>query len=342
MTRLSWAFVASLCVSTGIHAAVIPLPNGYHQYFGRNNNLEWKNCSLDGLPGRECTRFEVPLDWHDHAAGKGSLFVARYPAIKQPKMGTLFVNPGGPGGSGAEYVQGATADYLMEQSGGAYDIVGWDPRGVGQTIPRVACFDTAEEEVAFWNGTIVENGLDVRGNFTSKADLDAFYDQVNEADDYLQRFAQQCMSHRPGIYRYVGTAATVRDMVAMHDVLEGSDKPIDYWGVSYGTVIGMYFVNMFPDRVGRVVLDGVVDPKDWANRPAHKWLGNALISTDETFDGFAEECIRAGPSACALAEQNATVASIRQLTRDLIDAAYDYRQEVGPSSMLNSFVVRGG
>jgi pimeloyl-ACP methyl ester carboxylesterase len=97
------------------------------------------------------------------------------------------------------------------------------------------------------------------------------------------------MSHRPGIYRYVGTAATVRDMVAMHDVLEGSDKPIDYWGVSYGTVIGMYFVNsksirarpnaipllkytplVFPDRVGRVVLDGVVDPEDWANRPAHK------------------------------------------------------------------------
>jgi hypothetical protein len=89
----------------------------------------------------------------------------------------------------------------------------------------------------------VETGLNVRGNFTSQTDLDAFYAQVNEADDYLQRFASQCVLRSPNTLRYVGTAATVRDMVAMHDVLESSDKAIDYWGVSYGTVLGMYFVN---------------------------------------------------------------------------------------------------
>ncbi|CAE6342436.1 unnamed protein product [Rhizoctonia solani] len=321
MISLNWAFFTSLCLSAGIQAAVIPAPNGYHQYGARNNNLEWTNCSLDGLPGRECTRFEVPLDWHDDAAGKGSLFVTRYPAIKQPKLGTLFVNPGGPGYSGAQYVLGAAGDLLMEQSGGVYDVVGWDPRGVGQTIPRVACFQTAEEEATFWNGTIVETGLNVRGNFTSQTDLDAFYAQVNEADDYLQRFASQCVLRSPNTLRYVGTAATVRDMVAMHDVLESSDKAIDYWGVSYGTVLGMYFVNMFPDRVGRVVLDGVVDPKDWANRPAHQWLGNAVLSSDDTFDAFAEECARAGPSECVIAGENATAASIRQWTYDLMDVS---------------------
>ncbi|CAE6466236.1 unnamed protein product [Rhizoctonia solani] len=105
MITLNFVLLTSLSLSTAVQASVIPLPGGYHRYSARNNNLEWKNCSVD-LPGRECTRFEVPLDWHNDAAGKASLAVIRYPATKQPKLGTLFMNPGGPGGSGVETVQG--------------------------------------------------------------------------------------------------------------------------------------------------------------------------------------------------------------------------------------------
>jgi hypothetical protein len=97
MASLSLVVLLSLSFSIIVRTASIPLPSGYHRYSARNNNLEWKNCSV-GLAGRECTQFEVPLDWHNDTAGKGSLAIIRYPATKQPKLGTLFINTGGPGG----------------------------------------------------------------------------------------------------------------------------------------------------------------------------------------------------------------------------------------------------
>ncbi|CAE6456295.1 unnamed protein product [Rhizoctonia solani] len=314
--------------------------NWYHRYIPRNNNLDWKNCSIDGFPGRECTRFEVPLDWHNDQVGKASLAMIRYPAIKQPKLGTLFMNPGGPGGSGVGTVQGPDGDIIMQHSGGNYDLVSWDPRAVGKTIPRTACFGSAEEEVAFWNGSFIISGPEVKGDFTAQSILDDFYGQVDKSDDLLWRIGEQCATYNPDMFQYVGTAATVRDMVAMHDALEGSGKPINFWGMSYGTVVGMYFVNMFPDRVGQVILDGVVDPRSWANNPAHEWLENALESTEATFNGFAEACAKAGPSKCFISQQNSTAASVRQWTRDLIEAAYDYRQKVGPSALITSAAIR--
>ncbi|KAF8747806.1 TAP-like protein [Rhizoctonia solani] len=320
MFRLSATFLGLIYFSNSIQAAAIPIASGSHWYTGRNNNLEWKDCSRSNRPGRECTRVEVPLDWHDDAAGKASLFVARYPATNQPKLGTVFINPGGQvsdyvmrylrllstqksGYSGADAVLGG-GDIFMQQTGGFYDIV---------------------------------------RNFTSQNDLDDFYAQVGQVDDYLQRFGKQCLATNADALKHVGTAATVRDMVAIHDILEGPDKPVNFWGLSYGTVLGIYFVNMFPNRVGRVVLDAVVDPKDWANRPAHKLstvVGNAVLATDETFDGFAKECVKAGAPRCAIAGQNATVASIRQWTYGLINAAYDYRRKIGPLSVLTSSTIR--
>ncbi|CAE7071985.1 unnamed protein product, partial [Rhizoctonia solani] len=286
---MTLSVTASLLISlpflTAIQASVIPLPNGYHRYAARNNNnLQWEDCSIEGFPGRECTRFEVPLDWHNEAAGKASLAVIRYPATKQPKRGTLFMNPGGPGGSGLTTVQGPDGDIILQSAGGNYDLVSWDPRGVGKTIPRTACFGSIEEEVAFWNESFIVPGPEVRGDFTSQTVLDDFYAQVNTSDNLLRRIGEQCLAYSPDVFQYVGTAATVRDMVAMHDALEDPDEPINFWGMSYGTVVGMYFINMFPERAGHVVLDGVVDPRSWANRPAHEWLENALESTEDTFN----------------------------------------------------------
>ncbi|CAE6409120.1 unnamed protein product [Rhizoctonia solani] len=334
-------FLTSLAFWAAARASVIPLSDGYHRYLSRNNHLKWQNCSLDDYPGRECAQFEVPLDWHNEAAGKASLAVIRYPAIKSPKLGTLFMNPGGPGGSGVETVQGSLGDSLMKSSGGQYDLVSWDPRGVGESTPRTDCFGTLEEATAFWNGSFVRNGLEARDNFTSQTDLDEFYEQVDEVDDLLARFGKQCVTYNPNAFQYVGTAAVVRDMVAMHDVLEGSDKPINFWGISYGTIVGIYFVNMFPDRVGRVVIDGVVNPKYWANRPAHEHMEVAFESSDEAFAGFTAACAKAGPSGCAIAKKNSTRASLSEWTRDLINAAYDYRRATGPSAQLSSAAIRG-
>ncbi|CAE6524346.1 unnamed protein product [Rhizoctonia solani] len=341
---MKFSVTSSLLVSlpflTAIQAGVIPLPDGYHRYAAPNNSLQWEDCSLDGLPGRECTRFEVPLDWHNDGAGKASLAMIRYPATKQPKLGTLFMNPGGPGGSGLNDVKGAAGDIILQSIGGNYDLVSWDPRGIGKTIPKTACFGSSEEYDTFWNDSFIPTGTEVRGDFTSQTVLDDFYVQLNTSDDLIRRIGEQCIAYSPNVFQYVGTAAAVRDMVAIHDALEGPEKPINYWGMSYGTVVGMYFVNMFPDRVGRVVLDSVVDPRLWANRPTYEFLRNTIESTDETFNGFAEACAKAGPSKCAIAQQNSTAASIRQWTRDLLDAVYDYKREAGASALFTSADIR--
>ncbi|GAB1525262.1 hypothetical protein RhiTH_008420 [Rhizoctonia solani] len=355
--------VPSLIIGATALAAVVradpwSLPEGYHRYAPRAEGFNWGECP-GNLSGRECSRFEVPLDWANHSVGKATLAVARYKATKEPKLGTLFVNPGGPSGSGVELILSSGAERISEMAGGQYDVVSWDPRGVGLTVPRADCFKTGTEENTFWEGTIPRAGLEARGNFTDQRDLDAFYEQEDEVDVLLEELGKRCVAYSPDTFQYIGTAAAARDMVAMHDVLEGPNKPVDYWGLSYGTVVGIYFVNMFPDRVGRVVLDGVVDPEYWANRPAHEvsekfphhfesannvqpiqmWRIKTE-STDEALTGFLTACAAAGPSGCALATKNSTTDSLRELVRDLIDAAYDYKRENGPNAQVGSAMIR--
>lgn len=136
---------------------------------------------------------------------------------------------------------------------------GWDPRGVSNSLPRIDCFASAAEEKAFWNGTIPYNGLEAKGNFTNQADLDAFYAQAGEVDSLLVQLGERCTKMSGDNLKYVGTAAAVRDMVAMTDFLDGAGTPVNYWGFSYGTVIGAYFVNSACFIYGRSVLHILMD-----------------------------------------------------------------------------------
>ncbi|KAG9122808.1 hypothetical protein FRC07_000644 [Ceratobasidium sp. 392] len=338
--RLSRSISLGVASATVAAANPFALPPNFHRFASQSPNITWGDCESGNSTNRQCGRFEVPLDYQNSNAGKASLAVARYPATSQPKLGTLFLNPGGPGGSGVELILGRGAEVISLYSNGQYDLVSWDPRGVGQTHPRADCFATGAEEKAFWNGTIPEAGLEARGNFTDQADLDAFYAQASEVDRLLVELGQKCLQYSPDTFQYVGTAAAVRDMVALHDYLEGPDKPVDYWGFSYGTVIGSYFVGMFPDRVGRVIIDGVVDPVYWANRPPHEFWARTTESADEALDGFAQACALAGPNNCAIASQNSTAVSLRADIRNLIDLAYDYKKAIGPSAKYGSANLR--
>ncbi|KAG8717829.1 hypothetical protein FRC08_006558 [Ceratobasidium sp. 394] len=323
-----------ITLATLAYANPFDLPPDFHRFSPPSLNITWAPCAEGS--NKECGRFEVPLDYQNATAGKASIAVARYPAAKQPKLGTLFFNPGGPGASGVEVVLDPLADQIMAASGGRFDVVSWDPRGVGLSLPYLACFANATEESAFWEGTIPYVGLEARSNFTSRSDLDAFYAQVPEVDELLVELGQRCLEYTPDSFQYVGTAAVVRDMVTLHDYLEGPEKPLNYWGFSYGTAIGIYFVNMFPNRVGRVVLDGVVDPIYWANRPAHEIWSIDVESADEALTGFVSACAAAGPENCAIASKNSTADSLREEIRQLIDDVYDYRQTHGPGAKIPS------
>ncbi|KAG9124179.1 hypothetical protein FRC07_012564 [Ceratobasidium sp. 392] len=322
-----------------VAAGPLDLPADFNRYAPIQQGITWEPCGSTSNQ-RYCGRFEVPLDYANQTAGKASLAAVMYPATVKPKVGTLFVNPGGPGGEGVGYILGSAGDTIMNAAGGAYDIVSWDPRGVGRTYPKVECFATMEDARALWGRSLFWIGLEARGNFTDPADLQAFYDYVPGVDQELLAFGKQCLQYMPDTFQYLGTAAAVRDMVAMHDYLEGPDKPINYWGLSYGTVIGIYMVNMFPTRVGRVVLDGVVDPVYWANRPAHEIWAINVESADEALTGFVQACAAAGPAGCAIAVDGSTADSLRIWIQQLLDMAYDYRKAAGAQASFDSFDVR--
>ncbi|KAG8736012.1 hypothetical protein FRC10_009885 [Ceratobasidium sp. 414] len=326
--HLHGAAALGVALATLVSANPFTLPTGFHRFAVRSKNITWGPCETGNSTNRQCGRFEVPLDYHNATAGKASLAVARYLATKQPKLGTLFLNPGGPGGSGVDLILGAAAELIASYGDGQYDLVSWDPRGVGLTHPRADCFATGIEESTFWEGTIPHGGLEAKGNFTDKADLDAFYAQVPEVDKLLVELGQKCLQYSPDTFQYVGTAAAVRDMVALHDYLEGPDKPVNYW--------------VFPDRVGRVAIDGVVDPVYWANNPPHEFWGISTESADEALTGFVQACAAAGPGNCAIASQNSTADSLRAEIRELIDLAYDYKKAVGPSAQFGSAAIRNG
>ncbi|CAE6440885.1 unnamed protein product [Rhizoctonia solani] len=336
---LGFLLLSVTTLAAAINAQHWPLPEGYHRFAPRTEGFRWEKCGSNTV-SRECSRFEVPLDWADPSAGKASLAVARYKATKQPKLGTIFVNPGGPGGSGVDIIKGGNTVKISQASGGQYDIFSWDPRGIGEAVPRADCFATATEENLFWEGTIPRAGLEARGNFTDQVDIDAFYEQVDEVDVLLEELGKRCVAYSPDTFQYIGSAAAVRDMIAMHDILEGPNKPIDYWGLSYGTIIGIYFVNMFPERVGRVVLDGVVDPERWANQPSYQKWAVKPESTDEAFNGFVTACAAAGPSGCAIAKKDSNPETVRKFVSDLIDMAYYYKRKVGRSARYGSSFVR--
>ena len=109
---------------------------------------------------------------------------------------------------------------------------------------EVFCFDDLEEYTAFFNGTIQLRGIEELDNFSNPADVDTLFAQADTMQKKYLEAGQKCLQSPSGKYlKYIGTAATVRDMVAMADALEGTDTPINYLGVSYGTLIGSWFVN---------------------------------------------------------------------------------------------------
>ncbi|QRV97907.1 Abhydrolase domain-containing protein [Ceratobasidium sp. AG-Ba] len=302
-----------------------PLPDDFDRYAPLNRGIEWHDCSPE-LVG-ECGRFEVPMDYKNPAAGKASLAVSRLRAEKEPKKGTLFTNPGGPGREGTWSLLVLTGEQMMKASGGHYDVVSWDPRGVGNTFPRANCFDSKSDEHKLLGGSMVLDRIEMPSNLPlSKDALASFYGQAPEVDKRLEKLGKQCMDYSPDVLEYLGTAATVRDMVALHDYLEGQDKPLNYWGLSYGTIIGTYFSNMFPERVERLILDAVVHPRRWTSEAPHESWQYSIASAHVSLNGFVSECVKAGPQRCSFTNKNDSEAKMHERITGLINRAFQYKK----------------
>ncbi|GAA4234333.1 pimeloyl-ACP methyl ester carboxylesterase [Streptosporangium album] len=196
--------------------------------------LDWTDCG-DGF---ECAKLGVPLDHGKPDGERIQISVVRLPASGE-RIGSILVNPGGPGGSGVEYARSARS-VLSEAVRARFDVVGFDPRGVGGSSP-VRCLSSSELDAYI--------GLD--GSPDSPAEVTAL-------EEGSRRFADGCRAQSGKLLPHVGTADAARDMDLLRAAL--GDKGLTYLGKSYGTQLGAVYADLFPGRVRALVLDGAVDP----------------------------------------------------------------------------------
>ncbi|MFJ8636066.1 alpha/beta hydrolase [Streptomyces sp. NPDC093568] len=270
------ALLASACSSGGAthagspaaEAALAALPRStpaaLSPYYGQK--LTWRSC---GVPGFQCTTMRVPLDYKKPEAGDTRLAVARKEATGPGKrLGSLLVNPGGPGGSAIGYLQQYAGIGYPTDVRAHYDMVAVDPRGVARSEP-VECLDGREMDAY------------TQTDFTP--------DDAKETDELVvayKRFAEGCGRDAPGLLRHVSTAEAARDMDVLRSVL--GDEKLTYVGASYGTFLGATYAGLFPDRVGRMVLDGAMDP----SLPARRMNLDQTAGFETAFRAFARDCVR--------------------------------------------------
>ncbi|KIJ54045.1 hypothetical protein M422DRAFT_775291 [Sphaerobolus stellatus SS14] len=321
----------AFCHIHGAAAAVITPTKGCF------SPINWTPCT--NIPNVQCATYDVPLDYADPNVGTTTIALTRVLATKQPRLGTLFINPGGPGGSGVSFAQGRALSSVAFTNG-QYDLLGWDPRGINGSSPKFSCgFETIDEFNSFVANSFFTDGFEARGNLSHPEDLQRFFASVPAADDLITRLSQKCAQANGGFLKYMGTPSVVRDILAISDCLEGPGKLVNFYGFSYGTVIGNYLVNMFPERVGRIIIDGVVDSIVWATEPSFRFFDRSLQDTEPiVLPGFLNMCAAAGPGNCAFAIEGSTGASLLQEYREMIDTVFDLHQK--GLTNITSFQVR--
>ncbi|EEB89130.1 hypothetical protein MPER_12814, partial [Moniliophthora perniciosa FA553] len=241
------------------------------------------------------TRLLVPKDHLNDTVGTAKVAFARYKAKKSPRKGTVFMNPGGPGHPGMHLAMDKGAE-MANIIGENWDLVGFDPRGVGKTTPSTRCFPNIQSYRDMFANTVVERGITVPSiaDLSSEDLHEALLLQYEDLLSLKRAQADICRENMGEELAYMGSATVARDIEYMSRVLEGKDAKVNYWGVSYGSVIGSFLVNLFvhiigvvqsdelidahrfPERIGHVVIDGIVDPVLLTSEPTHKWPTNWL------------------------------------------------------------------
>ncbi|HEV7652557.1 MAG TPA: alpha/beta hydrolase [Actinophytocola sp.] len=286
------------------------VPAGLEKFYGQK--LTWENCrkyatgDYDAQPLSDktvqCTHLTVPLDYADPGGDTIRVGVLRKPATaRAERIGSLLVNPGGPGVAGLSTA--ATVATANQDLAARFDFVGFDPRGVGSSEPKIECLTDKETD---------EERAD-----DTELDTSAAGTQENEqqAKDYAQKCAGRT-EHGKDMLENIGTRDVVKDMDVLRSAL-GDDK-LTYVGFSYGTRIGSAYAEAFPDNVRALVLDGAVDPTQ-----------NQIDSTvaqgagfQQAFDDFIAWCVKRDD--CALgSDKNAAQDNFQDLIHPLEDHPVD-------------------
>jgi pimeloyl-ACP methyl ester carboxylesterase len=247
----------------------------------------WSSCFRAFGP-LECAMVGVPLDYDQPNGAKISIAMVRLPAANPAlRQGSLFVNPGGPGGSGVDFVVFAGQALFTQDVRDRFDIVGFDPRGIIRSDP-LRCFGTPRQ----W------------GPFFTPFAFPLTDEEVASwiaADRYLDA---ACARRGGAILDHMSTANAARDMDRLRQAV--GDEQLTYYGVSYGTMLGQTYANLFPDRFRALAIDGVLDPIAWTTgAPGEQDLPFSTrlrsdIGAQDTLNEFFRLCDEGG-DACPLA-----------------------------------------
>jgi pimeloyl-ACP methyl ester carboxylesterase len=276
------------------------------------SRLDWQDCG-DGF---ECATVRVPLDYDRPSGRTIELALVRLPATDPARrIGSLFVNPGGPGNSAVQFVrESARSDYPAGVRA-RFDIVGMDPRGVAGSTP-VQCFDSTADQERFFADY---NPLPI-----NRAELDAAADQTAD-------LARRCQARSGWLLPHLSTANVARDMDTVRKAV--GDPKLTYVGYSYGTYLGATYANLFPGKVRALALDANTDPTTYpagARQSVPFVRVNAHLAASETLDQFFTLCAAAGPGCefAAGGDPRAKFATLAQRLREnplvLPDVVFDY------------------
>ena len=267
--------------------------------------LDWQPCGDDGL---ECASLQVPVDYDNPGGETIEIKIDRYPATDPAKrIGVLLSNPGGPGGSGLDFLPG-WYESLSDEIKASFDIISFDPRGVGQS-DGLTCgnVDTSANPNPYPNGDAEED----------------------EFTEYAEDAAAACQQAGP-LLDHVGAVNVVKDMEEMRKAM--GEEQISYVGYSYGTVLGQVYANLYPESLRATVLDGMVDTAITKQELSSKQ--NAAF--DNALRRFAKTC----PEACTglaqyVVQQAAqTPYPSKYLTSE--ESVDDYIASLSISSMLRT------
>jgi pimeloyl-ACP methyl ester carboxylesterase len=249
--------------------------------------IDWHPCNKH--PRFDCARVPVPLDYDDPLGPTIALAITRLPAgDPAQRLGSIFTNPGGPGGSGVDFIHAVGRFLFSDDVRERFDIVGFDPRGIARSTP-IECFETFED-------------------FEPVIALAPFAFPVTRAEErrWIESdglFNDGCAAIAGPIIDHMSTANVARDMDLLRQAV--GDEMMTYYGVSYGSHIGSTYANMFPDRVRAVAIDGVIDPISYTTGrgdEAETLPADARLKSEQgayaTLQAFFRDC-KAGGANCA-------------------------------------------
>lgn len=250
--------------------------------------VDWSPCSDNAK--HECATMEVPVDYARPTGDRFTLALRKAPATDPSKrLGSLVINPGGPGGSGVQYAQYSSFAFSPAVRA-AYDIVGFDPRGIGGSSP-VGCLTNSDMDLLF-------NADPTPDSAAERAELLADVDGVSK----------RCAARGGERARHMSTAEVARDMDILR-VLVGDEK-LNFFGGSYGTFLGAVYADLFPAKSGRMVLDSALSP----NQTEEQEMAYDIQGFESSIDAFIDWCV--ARSDCALGRDKA---GARQKVVDLLD-----------------------